>query len=177
MIKLKDLLNETKVSITKDEMEKLHKDGSIEKDGHVISFTEGGPGSGPQGEDNPFDREPSDDELKDIEKQFDEDSLGDAFHRKIQTYQKKIEKEKEAYRKAKERQKQRNESNLNEVDFNKIKLPSQVNRFLGRFVDSMKDANLNRLKRSAILYKVIDASGMSVQQLMADIQKIKKELK
>jgi len=176
MIKLKDLL-ENKFNITKDEMEKLHKDGSIEKDGHVISFTEGGPGSGPQGEDNPFDREPSDDELKDIEKQFDEDSLGDAFHRKIQAYQKKIEKEKEAYRKARERQKQRNESNLNEVDFNKIKLPSQVNRFLGRFVDSMKDANLNRLKRSAILYKVIDASGMSVQQLMADIQKIKKELK
>ena len=34
---------------------------------------EGGPGSGPQGngEDNPFDREPSDDELKDIEKQFE----------------------------------------------------------------------------------------------------------
>ena len=63
------------------------------------------------------------------------------------------------------------------ISFNKIKLPSQVNRFLGRFVDSMKDANLNRLKRSAILYKVIDASGMSVQQLMADIQKIKKELK
>ena len=41
----------------------------------------------------------------------------------------------------------------------------------------MKGANLNRLKRSAILYKVIDASGMSVQQLMADIAKIKKELK
>ena len=34
---------------------------------------EGGPGSGPHGddEDNPFDREPSDDELKDIEKQFE----------------------------------------------------------------------------------------------------------
>ena len=140
MIKLKDLLKEDKISVSKDEMAKLHKDGKLEKDGHVISFTEGGPGSGPHGDDdNPFDREPSDDELKDIEKQF--------------------------------------EGNLNEVDFNKIKLPSQVNRFLGRFVDSMKDANLNRLKRSAILYKVIDASGMSVQQLMADIQKIKKELK
>jgi GTPase involved in cell partitioning and DNA repair len=49
--------------------------------------------------------------------------------------------------------------------------------FLNKFVDSMKDANLNRIKRSAILYKVINASGMSVQQLMADIQKIKKELK
>tara|TARA_R100001443_G_C3259613_1_gene155269 strand:+ start:19 stop:570 length:552 start_codon:yes stop_codon:yes gene_type:complete len=183
MIKLKDLIKEHTVKFTKDEMEKLHKDGKIEKvDGegkpHTYMYQEGGPGSGPQSDDdNPFDKEPSDDDLRDIEKQFDEDSLGDAFHKKIQAYQKKIEKEKEAYRKAKERQKQRNESNLNEVDFNKIKLPSQVNRFLGRFVDSMKDANLNRMKRSAILYKVIDASGMSVQQLMADIQKIKKELK
>jgi len=69
------------------------------------------------------------------------------------------------------------EENLNEVDFSKIKLPSQVDRFLNKFVDAMKGANLNRLKRSAILYKVIDASGMSVQQLMADIAKIKKELK
>ena len=178
MIKLKDLL-ENKFNITKDEMEKLHKDGSIEKDGHVISFTEGGPGSGPHGddEDNPFDKEPSDDDLRDIEKQFNEDSLGDAFHRKIKSYQDKIAKEREAYRKAKERQKQRNESNLNEVDFNKIKLPAMVDRFLKKFVQSMKDANLNRMKRAAILYKVINASGISTQQLMADIQKIKRELK
>ena len=69
------------------------------------------------------------------------------------------------------------EENLNEVDFEKVKLPAQVNKFLGKFVQSMKDSNLNRLKRSAILYKVIEASGMSVQQLMADIAKIKKELK
>jgi hypothetical protein len=66
--------------------------------------------------------------------------------------------------------------NLNEIDFEKIKLPSTVNRFLNKFVDAMKGANLNRMKRSAILYKVIDASGMTVQQLMADIQKIKREL-
>mgnify|MGYP003116176311 CR=1 FL=1 len=66
---------------------------------------------------------------------------------------------------------------ISEINFEKIKLPSQVNRFLNRFVDSMKEANLNRIKRSAILYKVINASGMSTQQLMADIQKIKKELK
>ena len=66
--------------------------------------------------------------------------------------------------------------NLNEVDFGKVKLPSTVERFLNKFVDSMKSANLNRIKRSAILYKVIDAAGMSPQQLMADIQKIKKEM-
>ena len=69
------------------------------------------------------------------------------------------------------------EETINEVNFDKIKLPSVVNRFLGKFVDSMKGANLNRMKRAAILYKVIDASGMTPQQLMADIAKIKKELK
>ena len=67
--------------------------------------------------------------------------------------------------------------NLNEVDFSKIKLPSQVNRFLERFVDAMKSANLNRMKRAAILYKVIDAAGMTPQQLMADIQKIKQAMR
>ena len=66
--------------------------------------------------------------------------------------------------------------NLNEVDFDKVKLPSTVERFLNKFFDYMKSANLNRIKRSAILYKVIDAAGMSPQQLMADIQKIKKEM-
>ena len=63
---------------------------------------------------------------------------------------------------------------LNEVDFEKVQLPSSVKRFLNKFVDSVKSAGLNRLKRSAILYKVIEAAGMSPQQLMADIQKIKK---
>ena len=66
---------------------------------------------------------------------------------------------------------------MNEVDYEKVVLPAQVKRFMGKFVDSMKDANLSRLKRAAILYKVINASGISVQQLMADIQKIKKQLK
>ena len=65
---------------------------------------------------------------------------------------------------------------LNEVDFGKVKLPSNVERFLNKFVDSMKSANLNRIKRSAILYRVINAAGMTTQQLMADIQKIKKEM-
>ena len=66
---------------------------------------------------------------------------------------------------------------MNEINFEKIKLPSQVNRFLERFVDSMKDANLNRMKRASILYKVIDAAGMTPQQLIADIQKIKQAMR
>ena len=69
------------------------------------------------------------------------------------------------------------EEKINEINFDKIKLPSVVNRFLDKFVDSMKGANLNRMKRAAILYKVIDAAGMTPQQLMADIQKIKTAMK
>jgi phospholipase/lecithinase/hemolysin len=69
------------------------------------------------------------------------------------------------------------EDTINEINFDKIKLPSQVNRFLERFVNSMKDANLNRMKRASILYKVIDAAGMTPQQLMADIQKIKQAMR
>ena len=65
---------------------------------------------------------------------------------------------------------------INEVDFEKVKIPSQVKRFLAKFVDSVKSAGLNRIKRSAVLYQVIDALGISPQQLMSDIQKIKKEL-
>ena len=116
IIKLKDLLNEDKIK------------------------KEGGPGSGPQGgdEDNPFDKEPSDDDLAAIEKEFE---------------------------------------SVNEVNFEKVQLPAAVKRYLNKFVQSMKDSNLNRVKRSAILYKVIHASGLSVSQLSADIQKIKKELK
>ena len=69
------------------------------------------------------------------------------------------------------------EDTINEINFDKIKLPSVVNRFLNKFVDSMKGANLNRMKRAAILYKVIHAAGMTPQQLMADIQKIKTAMK
>ena len=100
---------------------------------------EGGPGSGPHDdEENPFDREPSDDEMADIEKEFE---------------------------------------GINEVNFEKVQLPAGVKRYLNKFVQSAKDAGLNRIKRSAVLYKVINAMGMSPQQLMADIQKIKKGLK
>ena len=131
MIKMADLIKKQNDMIRKETGMKLTE--KLKK--------EGGPGSGPQGgdEENPFDREPSDDELADIEKQF--------------------------------------EGNLNEVDFEKVKLPAQVNRFLNRFVQSMKDTKLTRMKRSAILYKVIHASGLNVAQLSADIQKIKKGLK
>ena len=75
-----------------------------------------------------------------------------------------------------EKSRLKKEGKLSEVDFEKVKLPSNVKKFLNRFVGSVKDAGLNRIKRSAVLYKVINAMGMSPQTLMADITKIKKEL-
>ena len=209
----------------------------------IAEIEEGGPGSGPHSDDeeNPFDREPSDAEMADIEKEFEgvKEGIGSLQLKTFKVFIKGFKKPfrvaaldtKDAKRVAHEmmrnntvkitkivkedfagsypkgmrkkfdsnRRKQSEvlgykltgtddvkteiddatikEGKLNEVDFSKIKLPSQVNRFLNKFVDSMKDANLNRIRRSAILYRVINASGMSIQQLMADIQKIKKELK
>ena len=46
----------------------------FEKKGGKDFYREGGPGSGPHGngdEDNPFDKEPSDDDLANIEKEFE----------------------------------------------------------------------------------------------------------
>jgi len=72
-------------------------DEDDDKDKEVLhGMKEGGPGSGPGGgngdDDNPFDREPSDDELSDIEKQFEgkltEDvyAIVDKFNQKKQDY-------------------------------------------------------------------------------------------
>ena len=65
---------------------------------------------------------------------------------------------------------------LNEVDFEKLKIPGQVNRFLNKFIDALKGANLNKMKQVAVLYKVIEALGLDVRQLVVYIQKIKKEM-
>ena len=70
----------------------------------------------------------------------------------------------------------KHEQNLQETDLSKVKIPAQVNRWLDRFIQSMKDEKLTRLKRSAILFKVIDAAGMTPKTLMQDIQKIKRGL-
>ena len=45
-----------------------------------------------------------------------------------------------------------------------------------KFIQAMKDEKLTRIKRSAILFKVINAAGMPPKTLMRDIQKIKRGL-
>ena len=145
---------------------------------------EGGPGSGPQSDDdNPFDREPSDDELKDIEKQFEGflGGLNSKSARKSFDNKRKKQSEVLGYKLADNSDVRINntvvgEGKLTEINFDKVAIPAKVKRYLIKLVDSMKDENLNRLKRSAILYRVIDAAGMSPETLMKDIQKIKRGL-
>ena len=62
------------------------------------------------------------------------------------------------------------EENLNEVDFSKIKLPSVVDRFLNKFVDSMKGANLNRMKN----YTKKDINSLKTSSTLAINEKSKK---
>ena len=66
---------------------------------------------------------------------------------------------------------------INEVNLEKVTIPAKTKRFLEKFIEAMKDDKLNRIKRAAILYKVMDGAGMTPETLMKDIQKIKKSLK
>ena len=107
---------------------------------------------------------------------INEDSLGDKFQKTIQRYQDKVRKEKEAYRKAKELQKKRKKI-TKEQNFEKVTMPSNVKRFMKRFIDAVQSGKLNRQRQKAILYKVIKGLGISPQELMMYVQKVKKGLK
>ena len=68
------------------------------------------------------------------------------------------------------------ESFMREQDLEKVKMPGNVKRFMGRFIDAVKDGKLNRQKQKAILYKVVKALGISPQELQMYVQKVKKGL-
>ena len=72
--------------------------------------------------------------------------------------------------------KKAHEGKLNEVDYSKVVVPAQVRRWMGKFVDAVKEANLNKIKRLAILFAVIKALGISQQELQQYIQRIKREV-
>ena len=65
---------------------------------------------------------------------------------------------------------------LNETDYTKVVVPAQVRRWMGKFVDAVKEANLNKIKRIAILFAIIKALGISKQELQQYIQRIKREV-
>ena len=79
----------------------------------------------------------------------------------------------EDYKKAHESVK---EEKLNEVDYSKVVVPAQVKRWMGKFVDAIKEANLNKMKRIGILFAIIKALGISQQELQQYVQRVKREI-
>ena len=69
-----------------------------------------------------------------------------------------------------------NAEEINEADYTKVTIPAQVKRWMGKFVDAVKDANLNKIKRLAILFAIIKALGISQQELQQYIQRLKREM-
>jgi len=65
---------------------------------------------------------------------------------------------------------------LTEADYDKTPIPQNVKRFMKKFIEEVKGANLNKIKRVAILFKVIQALGIEPNKLQTYIQKIKKEI-
>ena len=66
---------------------------------------------------------------------------------------------------------------IKEQDYSKVTIPSTIKRFMKRFVDSVRDGKLNKIKKISILLTVIKALGVSPQELITYMAKIKKGLK
>jgi len=56
-------------------------------------------------------------------------------------------------------------------------LPSKIKLYMKRFSDELNKANLNKIKKVAVLYKIIQSLGLNPQELVMYIQKIKKGMK
>ena len=65
---------------------------------------------------------------------------------------------------------------INEVDYTKVTIPAAVKRWMGKFVEAVQGANLNKMKRIAILFAIIKALGISPQELQQYIMKVKREI-
>tara|TARA_R100000008_G_scaffold54061_1_gene32921 strand:+ start:32 stop:286 length:255 start_codon:yes stop_codon:yes gene_type:complete len=66
---------------------------------------------------------------------------------------------------------------IEEQNLEKVVVPAQVKRFMKKFVGAVKEADLNKIKKMSVLFKVIKALGISPQELIMYIQKIKTKMK
>jgi hypothetical protein len=53
-------------------------------------------------------------------------------------------------------------------------IPAQVERFLNRALSVIKSYNLSRKKEQLVIAKLVDALGMTPQELSIAVQKLKK---
>ena len=68
------------------------------------------------------------------------------------------------------------EINEEEKDAFDAPIPSQIKRFMGKFIDSLQKGNLNRKRKLAILGKVISNLGIEPNELMKYVRIVKKGL-
>ena len=68
------------------------------------------------------------------------------------------------------------ELNEEEKDAFDAPVPSQIKRFMTKFIDSLQKGNLNRKRKLAILGKVISNLGIEPDELMKYVRIVKKGL-
>ena len=68
------------------------------------------------------------------------------------------------------------ELNEEEKDAFDAPVPSQIKRFMTKFIDSLQKGNLNRKRKLAILGKVIANLGIEPNELMKYVRLVKKGL-
>jgi len=68
------------------------------------------------------------------------------------------------------------ELNEEEKDAFNAPVPSQIKRFMTKFIDSLQKGNLNRKRKLAILGKVISNLGIEPNELMKYVRIVKKGL-
>ena len=66
---------------------------------------------------------------------------------------------------------------LNEDNWDKIQIPATVKRWMNRFIDAMKGVKLERIKKLAILYRIIKALGIDAQELNVYVGRVRRGLK
>ncbi len=67
--------------------------------------------------------------------------------------------------------KQIQKEDLEDMD---VTIPSKVERFLDRALSVIKSYNLGRKKEQLVIAKLVDALGMTPQELSMAVQKLKK---
>lgn len=64
----------------------------------------------------------------------------------------------------------------NEQNLDKVKVPANINRFMGKFITAVQGGKLNRNRQKAILYKVVKGLGISPREFQMYVQKVKQGL-
>ena len=67
--------------------------------------------------------------------------------------------------------------NVHEQDYEKVAIPSVVKRWMNRFIDVVKGARLTRMRQMAILIKVVEALGITTQDLTQYYSRLRRGMK